>query len=214
MHRMSAARTTSALLDAKAVESFPARCAILGLGDIDIRAAGNSDVVREADILCTSTSIGVEEGPVFDDQGLRDHVHVNAVGSDFPGKIEVRLSLLQRSLVCPDFAAQAVNEGECQRLTEDEIGPELVDLIKDASRYRSYRSAPTVFDSTGWALEDYVVVDLLTRLGLEHGCGTEVELESISGDPKDPYAFLHGVVDEAVADGLRVASGSGKRPAG
>ncbi len=197
-------------IDQSALDSFAQRCSILGLGDVRLRAASHADVVAAADILCTATSINVDEGPVFADENVRPHLHVNAVGSDFPGKIEVPLTLLQRSLVCPDFVAQAVNEGECQRLTEDEVGPDLVALVKQAARFHAHRDTPTVFDSTGWALEDYVVVDLLTRYGRETGCGTEVELESISGDPKDPYAFLHGALDAATADGRRLAGGSSR----
>ncbi len=195
-------------IDAAAIASFPRRCAILGLGDVVLQPASCADVVAGSDILCTSTSIDVDAGPVFEDVGTRTHLHVNAVGSDFPGKIEVPLGLLQRSLVCPDFTAQAVNEGECQRLTEDEIGPGLVELVKNADDYVGHRASPTVFDSTGWALEDYVIAELLTRYGEETGCGTDVELESISGDPKDPYAFLHGALDEAVSGGMRLAGGA------
>ena len=78
--------------------------------------------------------------------------------------------------------------------------------LKNADAYHAYREN-TAFDSTGWALEDYVIAELLTRYGEETGCGTDVELESISGDPKD-YAFLHGALDEAVSGGMRVAGGA------
>ena len=47
-------------------------------------------------------------GPVFSDAPHKPHLHVNAVGSDFPGKFELPVELLRRSLVCPDFCEQAI----------------------------------------------------------------------------------------------------------
>ena len=97
---------------------------------------------------------------------------------------------MKRSLVCRDFLAQAVTEGECQQLRREEIGPDLPALVKDSARYSAYRDKTTVFDSTGWALEDMVAVDILTTLGTEAGYGTPVDLECISDDPKNPYGFF------------------------
>ena len=133
------------------------------------------------------------------DERFRAHVHINAVGSDFPGKTELPLQLLQRSLVCPDFREQAIHEGECQQLEEHEIGPDLVDLVQGHARYTQFRDTATVFDSTGWALEDYVSVKLLTRLAEEAGLGEYVELESVSDDPKSPYGFLDLATERSVS---------------
>lgn len=177
--------------------SFHERAAILGLTRTEMRTASCETVVGKADILCTATSVEIGAGPVFQDHELiRSSLHINAVGSDFPGKTEVPSSLLKRSLVCPDFRAQAIREGECQQLSEGEIGPDLVDLIQNAEKFETYRERPTVFDSTGWAIEDLIAADVLMNYGLEFGCGTLLDIESLSHDPKDPYAFVKG--DEAI----------------
>ena len=158
--------------------------------EIEFVAADIETVVQSADILCTATSIANNRRPLFEDMSTQPHIHINAVGSDFPGKIEVPLGLLQRSLVCPDFREQAVKEGECQQLSESEIGPELVDLIQNKKEYAAHQNQSTVFDSTGWALEDHVVASMFMELGAEMSLGTKLEIESLSDDPKDPYAFL------------------------
>ena len=175
--------------DPAAIESFRSRLHGLDVEALNFKAAGTDEIVRRSDILCTCTSVEIAEGPVFTSTAGKSHLHVNAVGSDFPGKTELPRKLLARSLVVPDFQAQAVLEGECQQLREDEIGPDLAELVKDSDRYARYRDRPTVFDSTGWALEDHVVGQLLIDIAKKRGFGSEIRLESLSADPRDPYGF-------------------------
>ncbi len=177
-------------IDADISKSLKQRIAILGVDSDMVQHTSLAEVVCNADILCTATSIGVGKGPVLGDLGLKPSLHVNAVGSDFPGKTELPLSLLERSLVCPDFVQQALKEGESQQLSIDQLGPDLVTLIKAADDYRYYKSMPTVFDSTGWALEDQVVIEMLFRYAEDMGYGTPVQLECISADPYNPYGFI------------------------
>jgi ornithine cyclodeaminase/alanine dehydrogenase-like protein (mu-crystallin family) len=178
-------------IDVQTCNNFARRAAAAGL-DIPVEVSSMEDVVCHADILCTSTSIDVGDGPLFESLTVRDSAHINAVGSDFPGKHELPADLLRMSLVCPDFREQAIHEGECQKLERDEIGPELFELVQQRGFYESYNSSLTVFDSTGWALEDLVASELLIRLGRELGLGTETDIQCISTDPKNPYGFLNG----------------------
>jgi ornithine cyclodeaminase/alanine dehydrogenase-like protein (mu-crystallin family) len=112
------------------------------------------------------------------------------VGADFPGKVEVPLSVLERSLVCPDFKEQAIKEGECQQLEPNNIGPDLVSLIQNKMSYQGFKNKPTVFDSTGWALEDFVMANLLTNFANKLDLGTKVDLLSIGKESKNPYSFM------------------------
>jgi ornithine cyclodeaminase/alanine dehydrogenase-like protein (mu-crystallin family) len=170
--------------------SFSARASYLNLKDIEICSPGLNQVVGNADVLCTATSVPVGKGPIFDELPVKSSVHVNAIGSDFHGKIELPVSLLERSLVCPDFRAQAMREGECQQLRDDQIGPDLLALVNGEGKYLAYRDSCTVFDSTGWALEDQVTMGILMQYGRELGCGTDMNLANISSDPYNPYAAL------------------------
>jgi ornithine cyclodeaminase len=176
-------------IDPAASFSFVKRTAFLELDILPVEKHDVPTLVAEADIICTCTSVECGHGPVFEDTGTKPWVHVNAVGSDFPGKVEVPLSLLRRSFICPDFPPQALQEGECQRLRPDELGPSLVELLKHAHGFKDVRHTPTVFDSTGWALEDHVALDMLLDYAHELGVGKRLRLESISDDPRDPYHF-------------------------
>jgi ornithine cyclodeaminase len=173
--------------DERVSASFAARCDFLGL---NISMVSRRRLEAESDIICTTTSIGVGAGPVIDDETLKPWVHINAVGSDLPGKIELPLSLLRRSLVCPDYLAQALVEGECQQLQPEEVGPSLIDLVKNSREYRHRQLTETVFDSTGFALEDKVVMEVLISLAHELGVGRSMPIESIALDPMDPYGFI------------------------
>lgn len=170
--------------------SFSQRVAVLQLSNVEIITTSLEQLLQEAEIICTTTSVDIGSGPVFEDAQLLPGVHVNAVGSDFPGKIELPRSLLHRSLVCPDFYSQAIKEGESQQLTPQQIGPDIVTLVKHQDEYQGFRDRPTVFDSTGWALEDFVMSNLIASYGRELGCGTQVSLACIGADPKNPYEFL------------------------
>ncbi len=182
--------------DRRVSASFIERCRFL---ELDIQVVSLEALEKESDIICTATSVGLGEGPVIEATNLKPWVHINAVGSDLPRKIEVPLHLLQESLVCPDYRSQAVIEGECQQLPAEAIGPELIDLVKHASEYRSYQLSKTVFDSTGFALEDKAAMQVLLAMASEVGVGKTLPIESIAVDPMDPYSFAREHIAEAVA---------------
>ena len=176
-------------VDHTVLDSFSRRIRYLHLNNLEITTATPEQIVAQSDILCTCTSINIGEGPIFQDISTKKHIHINAVGSDFPGKTELPRSLLARSLVCPDFQAQAIAEGECQQLGEDEIGANLTRLLLRPDMFEAYRDKSTVFDSTGWALEDHVACEMLIGHADRLEIGEKIELECISADPKDPYGF-------------------------
>jgi len=177
-------------LDPGAMATFSDRVRCLGLEHVQIHCRPAQDFLAAVDILCTATSVGIGQGPVFKDQQLKPHIHVNAIGSDFPGKVELPTELLRRSFVCPDFGAQAIKEGECQQLDSGDIGPDIYTLVKERSRYRTKRETSTVFDSTGWALEDMVCMDMFMEYAASFEIGRLLELESASSDCLNPYQFL------------------------
>ncbi len=169
------------------VETFPSRAREVLPPDVEVRQVPLELLMQMSDIVCTSTSVGIDEGPLFDDLPTRPWLHINAVGSDFPGKVELPTSLLRRSLVCPDVREQAVKEGECQVLAAEEIGPSLAHIVAHPDAYESWRENLTVFDSTGWALGDQVAMQLLLGHAARIGVGTQFALEDIGDDPLNPY---------------------------
>ncbi|NTX62492.1 ornithine cyclodeaminase family protein [Myxococcus sp. CA051A] len=188
----------------EAQQSLARRTAFLGL---DVKVVTLAELEERSDIICTATSVAVGGGPVISGKALKPHVHINAVGSDLPGKTELPKELLESSLVCPDFLVQCLVEGECQQIRPEQVGPDLTTLVKNPDVYESWRQRSTVFDSTGYALEDQVVTALMLRHAERLGLGTSVGLETVGGDALDPYALLREP-DAAPVRDLRRATGS------
>ena len=176
--------------DPSALQSFRQRIACLGLDQIEIIDAQPAAFLERVDILCTATSVDIGGGPVFEPGNTRAHLHINAVGSDFPGKTEIPKSLLDKALVCPDFAGQAAKEGECQLLEPGQIGPELHELLKRQPQDHAQQQSLTVFDSTGWAIEDMVCMEIFLDYARQLQLGSRLALETLSSDHRNPYHFL------------------------
>lgn len=169
------------------MQTLESRVAGFRPSSMEIIPSDVANIVQSSDILCTSTSIEVGNGPLFDDIECRPWLHVNAIGSDFPGKAEIPLGLLERSFVVADFLPQAFVEGECQRLMEDQVAADLPTIFKDPEIAADARDRTSVFDSTGWALTDHVAMGVLMSHALALNAYTELPLEAADGDPYSPY---------------------------
>ncbi len=186
----------------EAAASLPARLEWL---DLSVERVGFDDLkdrLPHTDILCTCTSEEPGKGPVLPDLPTAPHLHINAVGSDFPGKMELPLLLLQRALVVPDYPDQARKEGECQQLDEMDIGPDLTALLRDTDDAKPLRDSLTVFDSTGWALEDLVAFNEVVAIATELGLGRTLDIECRGDDPLNPYSLNAALASLAKTHGL------------
>jgi L-lysine cyclodeaminase len=143
-----------------------------------------------ADVMCTVTSVDPEAGPVFADGAHHPWLHINAMGSDFPGKTEIPTSLLKRATVITDHHDQCRAEGESQQLDDSDVGPELREVVQHESDWASYRETLTVFDSTGHSLFDLVAAEYAVDLATKCSLGMELDSNQ-GGDPYDPYVALH-----------------------
>ena len=118
-----------------------------------------ASMIGDFDVLCTCTSVAPGEGPVVRLDNPKPTLHVNAVGSDFPGKLELARSDLQRGLVMPDFLDQCRIEGECQQLELADVGPSMAEVL--SGQVAGLEQRLTIFDSTGWSYEDLVAARLV-----------------------------------------------------
>ena len=82
-------------------------------------------------------------------------------------------------------------EGECQQLKEEEIDATLTEIVQNSEQFSKVQHQRSVFDSTGWALEDRVVFELFMTCANELNLGQLVEIEQVSNDVKNPYHFLN-----------------------
>ncbi len=176
-------------IDKDTIATFKDRIAMLDL-DIVVQETSIKTIIESSDIVCTETSIDIGTGPLFKNVESKRHLHINAIGSDFPGKTELPKEFLLNSFVCPDFLEQAKLEGECQQLKDEQIGADWVQVIQSPQEFTEIPFQKSVFDSTGWALEDQVVLELFLEKAKEFKIGLEVAIENVSEDAKNPYHFL------------------------
>jgi ornithine cyclodeaminase/alanine dehydrogenase-like protein (mu-crystallin family) len=172
--------------------SLAARCHTAGF-EVPITLMEIDEIVPNVDVLCTVTSLDIGEGPLFSNVPTKPSLHINAAGADFPGKTELSRAFLLDSYVCPDHREQARQQGECQQLSDDEIGEDLDVLVRHPEKYEHLRSQRTVFDSTGLALADDVAATITLRHAREMNLGSFLQIEAIPADSMNPYAILTDV---------------------
>ena len=192
LHAISRVRSVERVIgydpSTPASSTFESRVDFIGAPVEIVSAGGLDELVATVDVLCTCTSVDIGAGPVMSDVAVREWLHINAVGADFPGKLELPVELIRKAMVYPDSLAQCIVEGECQQAPASHIGPELPTLVRTETDHRPNRHGLTVFDSTGWAVEDDIALRLALKLADRHDVGSTVALESIPIDPYDPYA--------------------------
>lgn len=189
VHAISRIRTLTSVsiydADPVVAESFVRRLPVDVPVNVVSDQSGIAKMLTEVDVLCTCSSVDPGEGPVFADTEHRSALHINAVGADFPGKLELPRTLLDRALVIPDHTEQCLAEGEAQTVARESLGPELWQIVAEGTH--AHRNELTVFDSTGWALEDLLAAELLLDHANRLGAGHEIELQPAPRDPYDPY---------------------------
>lgn len=110
--------------------------------------------VQGADIVTTATAAKTRAS-ILQAQWLEPGMHINAVGGDCPGKTELDTELLRRTQIFVEYEPQTRNEGELQQLPADIAVTELWQVIQGQAPGRSSPQQITLFDSVGFALEDY-----------------------------------------------------------
>ncbi|MEV6096234.1 ornithine cyclodeaminase family protein [Nocardia sp. NPDC051981] len=174
-------------IDAANAESFADRVAFLGL---HVEVATLFEIMTHADIICTATSVPVGEGPVLPDVSHLPHLHINTIGSDEAGKTELPVGLLRRAFVCVDHLEQALAEGDSQQLVSNQIGASLPELCAAPQLAKQVRDGLTVFDSTGFAFEDHLALDVFLEMAQELGLGEKLPIMNYSGDLLNPYSSI------------------------
>ena len=120
-------------------------------------------------------------------------MHLNAVGGDCPGKTELHREILLRAdaRVVVEFEPQSRIEGEIQQLDGGFPVTELAQVLAGEHPVRMSERDVTIFDSVGFALEDFSSLRYLMRIHHEErGAQQQIDLVPDLDDPKDLFALL------------------------
>ena len=154
-----------------------------------VRAASTADAVRGADIVTTVTA-DKTCATILTPDLIEAGMHLNGVGGDCPGKTEMARGVLERASVFVEFEPQSRIEGELQQMPADFPVTELWQVLTGAAPGRRTRDEVTLFDSVGFALEDYSALRLLRDCADELGLGREAGLIPALRDPKDLFGEM------------------------
>ena len=160
--------------------------------------ASTREAVRGADIVTTVTADKAYATIITADM-VAPGMHLNAVGGDCPGKTELDARILQGTsdydtAVFVEYAPQSRVEGEIQHMSADFAVTEMWQVIKGEKAGqkvgRMNDAQVTVFDSVGFALEDYAALRFVFDAARNLGMGERVSLIPQLADPKDLFGLL------------------------
>lgn len=160
-----------------------------GTGLRTVVCASTADAVRGADIVTTVTADKARATILTPDM-LAPGMHINAVGGDCPGKTELHADVLRQAQVFVEYAPQTRIEGDIQQLPADFAVTELWEVLAGQRPGRASDATVTVFDSVGFALEDFSALRFLRDAATELGMGQPIELIPELSDPKNLFGVL------------------------
>ena len=144
---------------------------------------------RGADIVTTVTADKTYATIVTPDM-IAPGMHLNAVGGDCPGKTELHPDVMRAGTVFVEYEPQTRIEGELQQMPADFAVTELWRVLTGEAKGRTSDAEVTIFDSVGFALEDYAALHVMRDAAAELGVGRHVSLIPRFTDPKDLFGLL------------------------
>ncbi|MGR3640455.1 ornithine cyclodeaminase [Alterinioella nitratireducens] len=186
--------TTVRLYDTDPAATDKAARNLEGQGLTVVKCSSAEDSMEGAQIITTCTA-DKQNATILTDNMVGTGVHINAIGGDCPGKTELAPAILHRADIFVEYPPQTRVEGEIQNVAEDHPVTELWQVIEGQAAGRSSASQITLFDSVGFAIEDFSALRYI-RDRLD---GTDLfdQLDMLA-DPDDPRD-LFGMLQRAKA---------------
>lgn len=153
-----------------------------------IRCNDAKSVIQNIDIITTATAAKAQI-KILLDEWIPDGLHINGIGGDCPGKTELDKNILMRAKTVVEYLPQSKNEGEVQQI-EKEVYAELWEIISNKKPGRVTENEITLFDSVGFALEDFSALKLIYRLTEKYKIGIKMGLIPALNDPKNLFSVL------------------------
>lgn len=137
-----------------------------------------AELVRESDLVTTATP---SRSPYLKAEWMHPGLHITAMGSDGPGKLELEPAAVARAdrIVC-DRKSQCFTLGELHHafdaglITEDDA-TELGELAAGLKPGRADDAEITMCDLTGVGVQDTAIALLAYRRAMEKGLGSQIQ---------------------------------------
>lgn len=154
-----------------------------------IACASIAEAVRGSDIVTTVTA-DKTNATILTPALIEPGMHINGVGGDCPGKTELHPDVLRGASVFVEYEPQTRIEGDLQHLPADFAVTELWQVLGGKASGRTSENQVTVFDSVGFALEDYSALRFMRDSAKALGLGQLLSLIPDLPNPKDLFSLV------------------------
>jgi len=151
--------------------------------------ASTAEAVKGVDIITTVTA-DKTNATIITPEMVEPGMHINGVGGDCPGKTELHRGVLEMGAVFCEFEPQSRIEGDMQQMPADFPVTEFWQVLAGQQPGRVSAEQVTVFDSVGFALEDFAALCFMRDAAAELGIGEQIELVPNNPDPKNLFGLL------------------------
>lgn len=159
-----------------------------------IRCTNAKEACLGADVITVCTACK-KQVVVIENDWIVAGQHINGLGGDCPGKTELDKKILFRGKVVVEFTEQSLIEGELQQLTPAEVKKvlyaELWQIFNGTKKGRQNDNEVTIYDSVGFAVEDFSALRLTYDLASKYNIGHDVDMVPPIDDPKDLISVLN-----------------------
>lgn len=149
------------------------------------------EAVRGCDVVTTATA-DKTNATILLPEMIEAGMHINAIGGDCPGKTELHGRVLEMGAVFVEYEPQTRIEGELQQMPPDFPVTEIWRVLGGHQPGRGGEGEVTIFDSVGFALEDYSALRFMRDLAIELCVDEEIALVPYLPDPKNLFGLLAG----------------------
>lgn len=174
-------------LDLKATEKAVRNLSEAGL--TVVACTSSEEAVTGADIITTCTA-DKQYATILTDNMVGSGLHINAIGGDCPGKTELHKDILLRSDIFVEFPPQTRIEGEIQQLADDHPVTEFWQVVTGEHMGRKSDDQITLFDSVGFATEDFSALRYIHDLLKNTDKYTELDMLADPDDPRDLFGMV------------------------
>jgi len=137
------------------------------------------EAVKDSDVVATITP---SRQPVVMVDWVKLGTHINAMGADAPGKQELDPEILKKAKIVVDDLEHSSHSGEINVplaqgiISEEDIYGEIGEIALGRKPGRASTNEITVFASTGVAIQDIAVAEVVYRKAVTRGFGTKIDL--------------------------------------
>lgn len=174
-------------IDPSASDKCAANLEKFGMKVVTCRTS--QEAVEGAEIVTTVTA-DKQYATILTDNMIGPGIHINAVGGDCPGKTELHRDILLRSDIFVEYPPQTRIEGEIQQLPADYPVKELWEVICGKIAGRRDATQITLFDSVGFATEDFSALRYVRDQLSAYKCFENLDLLADPDEPRDLFGML------------------------